>query len=155
MQAYLTDFPLATPVTVRQVLNHTAGLPDYGGMPEYAAAVRANPGVAWSSDEFFDRTLAQGLRFAPGEGWGYSNIGYLAIKMLVERVAGLSFRELARRQIVEPLGLVATSVAESLDDTAVLTPGFSGSIIRRAGCGHLAALPPRLGVARGCDLDRA
>ncbi|HYI15656.1 MAG TPA: serine hydrolase domain-containing protein, partial [Thermomicrobiales bacterium] len=128
VQEYLPDYPLETPVTVRQVLGHTAGLPDYGGMPEYAAAVRATPEVAWSSEEFLERTLGRGLQFAPDEGWAYSNIGYLTIRMLVERVTELTLRELVARQIVTPLGLVATTVAETLDDTAMLTPGFSGWI---------------------------
>ncbi len=128
VQEYLTDYPLTTPMTVRQVLNHTAGLPDYGGMPEYSAAVRANPERAWSSDDFLERTLVRGLQFPPGDRWSYSNIGYLTIKLLVERVTNLTLRDLVSRQIVEPLGLVATTVAETLDDTGGLTPGFSGWI---------------------------
>ncbi|HEX5165789.1 MAG TPA: serine hydrolase domain-containing protein, partial [Thermomicrobiales bacterium] len=128
IQEYLPGYPLATSVTLRQVLNHTAGLPDYGGMPEYVTAVRAHPKSAWSPQVFLDQTVANGLLFPPGEGWVYSNIGYLTIRLLLERVSGLSFRTLVDRQIVEPLGLVATTVAETLDDTAALTPGYSGWI---------------------------
>jgi D-alanyl-D-alanine carboxypeptidase len=128
IQRYLPELPIATPLTIRQVLSHTAGLPDYGGMPEYSAAVRSQPEVAWTSEEFLDRTLGRGLQFDPGEGWGYSNIGYLLIKRLIERVSGLSLREAVATFITEPLGLASTSVAESLDDTATLTPGFSGWI---------------------------
>jgi D-alanyl-D-alanine carboxypeptidase len=128
LQEFLTDLPISTPLTIRQILAHTAGLPDYGGMPEYAAAVRAHPETAWTSAEFLDRTLGRRLQFDPGEGWAYSNIGYLLIKRLIERVSGLSLREAVAAFITEPLGLTSTSVAESLDDTTTLTPGFSGWI---------------------------
>ena len=128
LQEYLPEYPVEAPVTVRQALNHTAGLPDYGGLPEYAAAVREHPGNAWSSEEFLDRTLANGLLFSPGEGWAYSNIGFLMIRLLIERVTSLSLRELVARYICEPLRLTETSVAETLEDTAVLTPGYSGWI---------------------------
>jgi D-alanyl-D-alanine carboxypeptidase len=125
VQEYLPEYPLETLLSVRQILNHTAGLPDYGGMPEYAAAVRAHPERAWSSGEFLERTLERGLLFAPGEGWAYSNIGYLTIRLLVERVTGLSLRQAVARHIVEPLGLTETFVAESLADAVALTPGYS------------------------------
>ncbi len=39
--------------------------------------------------------------FAPGEGWGYSNIGYLTIKLLLERVTGMSLREMIARHITD------------------------------------------------------
>jgi len=125
IQEYLPEYPLSTPVTVRQVLNHTAGLPDYGGIPEYATAVRACPEMAWSLDEFLARTLVNGLQFAPGDGWAYSNIGYLTIRLLIERVSGFGMREAVTRFISDPLGLSETLVAETLDDTGTLSPGFS------------------------------
>ena len=53
VQQYLPALPFSTPVTVRQLLTHTAGLPDYGALPAYAAAVRADPGAPWSAEEFF------------------------------------------------------------------------------------------------------
>jgi D-alanyl-D-alanine carboxypeptidase len=125
IQAYLPDLPLATPVSVRQLLNHTGGLPDYGAAPEYAAAVRAQPGRPWTADEFLARTLARGQLFTPGTGWAYSNIGYLIIKQLLERVTGLSLRAVVERQFATPLGLRATVIAESLEDARVLTSGYS------------------------------
>jgi D-alanyl-D-alanine carboxypeptidase len=128
IQTYLTELPVSTPLTIRQVLAHTAGLPDYGGMPEYSASVRSEPETAWTSDEFLDRTLSRGLQFDPGTGWSYSNIGYLLIRRLIERVSGLSLREAVAAFITDPLGLKSTSVAETLDDSTMLTPGFSGWI---------------------------
>lgn len=126
VQDYLLEYPVKTPITIRQVLNHTAGLPDYGGMPEYAEAVRVHPEQAWSPSEFFDRTLANGPRFSPGDGWAYSNIGYLTIKLLIERATSLSLRDAIAQFVTEPLGLADTFVAETLDDARTLTPGFSG-----------------------------
>lgn len=125
VQAYLPDLPLDTPVTVRQLLSHSGGLPDYGGMKAYQEAVRQNPGQPWRPEQFLEYTLANGLVYAPGEGWGYSNVGYLMLKLLLERVAKRSLRQVLERQIFAPLKLRHTFVAETLQDAGDLTPGYS------------------------------
>jgi D-alanyl-D-alanine carboxypeptidase len=63
--------------------------------------------------------------FAPGAGWAYSNIGYLIVKQLLERLHGASLRAVVERQLTTPMGLRATLIAESLDDALELTPGYS------------------------------
>lgn len=121
----LPDAPVDSRITIRQLLNHTAGLPDYSTLPEYFAAVRATPSQPWSRDEFLERSLAQGALSEPGEGWQYSNIGYLLVKNVIEQVTQMSLREAVGAYIVEPLGLRRTHVAEFLADAAWLTPGWS------------------------------
>ena len=44
--------------SLRQLLNHTSGIPDYGRLPEYAAAVRDTPSEPWSDEELLARSLA-------------------------------------------------------------------------------------------------
>lgn len=125
---YLPDLSDTLPdvsITVRQLLNHTSGLPDYGSLPEYTEAVRASPGDPWTEDTFLARTLEQGLAFAPGEGWAYSNIGFLILKRLVERVNRATLQEVLHAAVFEPLDLTRTFVAESLADSASLAPGYS------------------------------
>ena len=63
--------------TLRQLLHHTSGIPDYAGLPAYANAVRTSPSQPWDDEELLARALAQGLDFEPGAGWAYSNTGYL------------------------------------------------------------------------------
>jgi D-alanyl-D-alanine carboxypeptidase len=132
VRLYLPNLPLTAPVTLRQVLGHTGGIPDYGGMPEYFQAVRASPTQSWSPQEFLERTLAQGLVFAPGKGWEYSNIGYLIVKLLLERITGLSLRAVFERRLFAPLGLRRMFVAETLEDAQTLTPGYT-AFFRRDG----------------------
>ena len=71
------------PFTLRQLLQHTAGLPDYGGLPAYHEAVarRAEP---WSADELLRRVSSDTLLFSPGQGWAYSNVGYFFVRRLIE-----------------------------------------------------------------------
>lgn len=118
----------AAAIPIRRLLDHTAGLPDYGGMREYHDAVRAHPGDPWSGAEFLARTLPRGPLFPPGEGWAYSNIGYLLARLAVERAAGAPLREVLDRLVVASLGLRQTRVGDSLADAHGLTPGFSADL---------------------------
>ncbi|RHZ91541.1 class A beta-lactamase-related serine hydrolase [Cereibacter sphaeroides] len=105
------DQPLRErPFTLRQLLNHTAGLPDYGTLPAYHRAV-ANDEVPWSRDDLLQVALAQGMRFAPGCGWAYSNVGYMLARELVEEAAGQSLGDLVKDMISVPLGLRSLELA--------------------------------------------
>ncbi len=113
-------------ITLRQLLNHTGGLPDYGGLPEYARALRADPAHPWTDEEFLDRTLRAGLVFAPGEGWAYSNIGYLIVRRIVETEGGDgSLAAGLDRLVFEPAGIGGMAVATSVADMSGLAPGYS------------------------------
>ncbi|APG49140.1 serine hydrolase domain-containing protein [Phaeobacter porticola] len=96
--------------SLRQLLNHTAGLPDYYSLPGYRKAV-ANDEEPWSADHLFNATMAQGSLFVPGEGWAYSNLGYMLARDLIEDVAGSSFSSLVSEMICDPLGLDSIELA--------------------------------------------
>lgn len=119
-------FPeVPTAITVRHLLNHTAGIPDYRGLRAYHDSVRASPSTPWAFERFAAETLGRALSFAPGTGWGYSNAGYMLLKRIVERTAGMSFACLVAERIARPLGLERTFVAESVGDLASLAPAAS------------------------------
>jgi D-alanyl-D-alanine carboxypeptidase len=115
----------AEDISLRQLLNHTAGIRDYGGLASYHESVRASPARPWSFERFVAETVERGLLFEPGQGWAYSNPGYMLVKRIVEDVAGRSYRQLIAERIAGPLRLRKTFVAESLDDLATLAPGTS------------------------------
>ena len=125
IQDYWSNFPVATPITLRQILSHTSGLPDYGGLAAYHEAVKATPGAPWSPEDFLEVACRRGLLFDPGQGWAYSNIGYLALKLLLEKVTGQSVQDYLNELCFTPLGLTQTFVAASLDDVTGLTPGYT------------------------------
>jgi D-alanyl-D-alanine carboxypeptidase len=125
VQTYLADVALPHAVTLRQLLNHTGGLPDYGGLPAYTAALKADSTTPWSDAEFLALTLAGGALFAPGQGWAYSNLGYLLLRRVLETVYGQTFSAVVHTQLAVPLGLKQTRVIETLAAAEPLTPGFS------------------------------
>ncbi|HEY0602259.1 MAG TPA: serine hydrolase domain-containing protein [Herpetosiphonaceae bacterium] len=125
IQTYLPQAPLETPVTIRQILNHTGGLPDYGGLPIYFEALRADPMHAWTSAEFLAHTLARGWAFPPEQGWAYSNIGYLLLGQVIEAVRQMPLHSVLHERLFAPLELRHTFMAQSLADAQSLTPGYS------------------------------
>ncbi len=58
--------PQAATITISHLLRHTAGLPDYGRLPAYHAAVRRTPSRPWTFQKFAAQTYAKGLWFPPG-----------------------------------------------------------------------------------------
>ena len=123
-QFYLPDLPLNTSITLRHLLSHTSGLPDYGNMPAYFDAVKASPTEPWSRTTFLDLAQTQ-VRFPPGKGWAYSNIGYLVLRCILERVTGLSMQQLLSQVIFSPLSLQRTFASNTLSNAANLTPGYT------------------------------
>lgn len=101
--------------SLRQVLNHTSGLPDYFSVPDYRKAV-AQTEEPWNVEHLRDVTMAQGRLFAPGKGWSYSNLGYMLARNLIEDVAQLPFANLVKQMICEPLGLDSVELAATRRD---------------------------------------
>ena len=115
-------------ISLRQLLNHTGGIPDYGGLRPYHEGVQASPSTPWSFERFAAETFDEGLWFEPGQGWAYSNPGYMLLKRVAEEVSRASYRALIAERIVRPLGLRRTFVAESIDDLGALAPGTSRAL---------------------------
>ena len=117
-------------ITLRRLLNHTAGLRDYGGLRAYHEELQAAPNQPWSFDRFAAETIDKGVLFAPGAGWAYSNPGYMLLKRIVEEVADASFAALIADRIARPLQLRRTFVPESIKELASLAPALSRALAR-------------------------
>jgi D-alanyl-D-alanine carboxypeptidase len=102
----LADLPRVTP---RQLLAHTSGLPDYFHDQAFAARVRSEPSRAWHPVELVDHIAAHGTpTFPPGEGFGYSDTGYVVLGVLLEQVTGKPLHRLYRELVFDPLGMHTT-----------------------------------------------
>ncbi|WP_033440239.1 serine hydrolase domain-containing protein [Saccharothrix sp. NRRL B-16314] len=102
-----------TKITVRQLLQHTSGLPDFvGRMPELFLEdefqrIRFR---TVTPEQMVALAVQQAPNFAPGADWAYSNTGYILAGMIIERVTGHTWQHEVRTRIVEPLGLRDTSL---------------------------------------------
>lgn len=93
--------------TIRQMLNHTAGLRDWGILAAIAGWPRGSR--VHTHDHVLDIVSRQrSLNYPPGEEYLYSNTGYNLAAIIVSRVAAESFAEFTRRHLFEPLGMDRT-----------------------------------------------
>jgi len=111
----LDDDVAEGPFTLRQLLRHEAGLADYGELAEYHAAV-ADRKSPWSEAEMLRRLDAERLRYVPGEGWRYSNVGFLYVSRLIERTTGLEIEQALIQRILAPLALTGVRLAKTAAD---------------------------------------
>jgi D-alanyl-D-alanine carboxypeptidase len=100
--------PYGEAITLRQLLNHTSGVPD-DVVPAITGVLAGDPLHVWSPAEIVDLVRDRPPRFAPGTGWAYSNTDYALTGMVIERVTGHSLERELEDRIVRPLGLRHTS----------------------------------------------
>jgi D-alanyl-D-alanine carboxypeptidase len=132
---WFSGIPGADRISLRRLLNHTAGVPDYGGLPSYHDAARTFPSTPWSFEQVAAETFDKGLSFEPGTGWEYSNPGYMLLKRVAEEVAGAPYATLIAQRITGPLGLRRTFVADSLEALSSLAPASSRELtVDRSPC---------------------
>lgn len=111
-----------TVITVRQILQHTSGI------ARDAVGARAEADGTYRLAELVRAGLSQQPQFAPGTGWGYSNVGYNLAGMLIESLTGQTVADAITDRIIEPLGLSTTTFPapgdRSLPDRYL--PGYAG-----------------------------
>src|SRR6266404_1235683 len=112
------DFPAyGKAVTIRNLLNHTSGLPDYEDL--MAAAEKRNGAPIWTiARQIQDAEVLNLLeketagKFAPGSQWNYSNSGYVVLGLVVAKISGKTFREFLDQRIFTPLKMSQTLAFE-------------------------------------------
>lgn len=90
-------------VTVRQLLNHTSGIPSYTSAPGFMT--EANTARPHSTQQLIDITRGQPMDFIPGTDWRYNNTGYILLQAIVEKLTGKSWHAALGERITGPLGL--------------------------------------------------
>jgi D-alanyl-D-alanine carboxypeptidase len=110
------DTPLARQrYTLRQLLQHRAGVPDYGPLAAYHDAV-ASGHSPWPASELIDRVYKHASGPEPGRNWMYSNVGYLFVRQLIEHADGKEIGDAVTRLVLMPLGIANAGLARTPDD---------------------------------------
>ncbi|MFI9275244.1 serine hydrolase domain-containing protein [Kitasatospora sp. NPDC052896] len=100
-------------ITVRQLLQHTSGLPDYEDDVTDDILQRRY----LSPRDTLDIALRHEAVFAPGTSWGYSNTNYLVAGMIVEKVTGRPLAEELDKRIIKKIGLRHTYLPAPAETT--------------------------------------
>lgn len=123
LSKFFPEFPpYAKKITIRHLMQHTSGLPDYEAAllregkidREYPRATKRS---GWdyepSSMDVLQILIKQPmLRFPPGDEWEYSNSGYMVLAQVVAKAADQRFADFMRENILKPLGMDHTLVVD-------------------------------------------
>lgn len=91
-------------ITVRQLLHHAGGMArDHGSIQEIARRFKVEPPV--SLEQVISFNLGKPLLFDPGTEAKYSNLGFLTLRLVVERTAGQDFETFTAEQVFKPMGI--------------------------------------------------
>ena len=102
---YLSDCPQAwQPITIKNLLTHTAGIPNYTEFPDFTKTAAVETTAAELTNRFRDKPL----QFALGEKYAYSNSGYFLLGTIIERASGKPYADFLQENIFAPLGMKQT-----------------------------------------------
>ncbi|NML51797.1 beta-lactamase family protein [Streptomyces sp. R302] len=97
-------------VTLRQLLQHTSGLPDFSRSARFQAIVRADPRHRFDSRRLLEFVAGESLAFPPGSRYAYSNSDNIAVALMAEQATGRRYEDLLRELVYRPLDLRDTSL---------------------------------------------
>jgi CubicO group peptidase (beta-lactamase class C family) len=119
---YFPDSPPAwKDITVRHLLTHTSGIPDY---TEEKTGGAINMHTDYTEEDLVKRIAALPLGFPPGEKWSYSNSGYLILGVLIRHVSGEFYGDFLQRRIFQPLQMTSTRIISEADIVPNRSAGY-------------------------------
>ncbi len=119
---YLSGLPDAWGgVTVRHLLNHTAGIKSFTGLPDFLTRLAPYPA---GRDQILASVAGEPLEFAPGMRYAYSNTGYFLLGYVIEEVSGQPYAAFLHQNLFAPLGMDATRVNDPDDIIPCRASGY-------------------------------
>ncbi|MCW5521188.1 beta-lactamase family protein [Aureitalea sp. L0-47] len=111
-------------ITIRHLLNHSSGIPDASGM-KLAKWIHHDTEPALDQTALVEQKFSDfsTLQFEPGEDTAYTNIGYMLLGAIIEKVSEQSYRDYIRQNILEPLEMKQTDFIYTTDMEAVEAAG--------------------------------
>ena len=144
LSQYVKGIRYGQRITVRQLLNMTAGVFSYTEDEGFGRAFDRDPLMRFTPADALAIIRAHEPDFPPGEGWHYSDSNYVLLELIAERATGRPIADLMQHEVIEPLGLTGTSYPTtpaiprphprgylerpngSLRDVTLLNPGIAG-----------------------------
>lgn len=123
---YIPNYSYANEITIRQLLNHSSGIPDYTGeiivpnaLKKLESQCKSGNSIttkikmecinklcrAYSIEECLDFVNTLQLHFIPGDGTAYSNTNYYFLSHIIEKVTGKTYEQYLKEAVFEPLGM--------------------------------------------------
>ncbi len=122
---WLPDLPEAwAKVTLRQLLSHTSGLPDFTKSKEFGKAVGASLEVPLPPEKLLTFVYSEPLMFPPGSQYMYDNSDNIAVGLMVQAATKKTYAEALKEQVLDPLGLDATSLPVGIEMPEPVLRGY-------------------------------
>ncbi len=117
------------PVTLRQLLGHTSGLPDYTASPAFGEAVGASPTSAPPPRALLGFVAHEDLEFRPGSRYQYSNSDNIVVALMIEAVTRTPYARALRTHVLWPLRLRRTSLPAVVELPHPFIHGYEPAVV--------------------------
>ncbi|MEZ4811047.1 MAG: serine hydrolase [Allomuricauda sp.] len=94
----------ADEITIKMLLNHTSGVPEYNFDPEYASKLLQHPEIPFTAKDYIKFIKGKKLTFEPGSQYSYRNTNFVLLSMIVDQITG-DHGAYLEKVIFKPLGL--------------------------------------------------
>jgi D-alanyl-D-alanine carboxypeptidase len=111
-EPWFDRLPNSKEMTVRSLLNHTAGVPEYFEQMGFAKALMTDPDKEWSPSDRLAYVLDAKPPFPVGKGWAYSDTHYILAGLVFEKASGKPLFEEIDRRLLKPLQLAGTLASD-------------------------------------------
>jgi D-alanyl-D-alanine carboxypeptidase len=123
IKRYLLDFPYSPDITIRQLLSHSAGIPNPIPLNWIHLAIEHK---SFDRNKFFKDIFVKNNRTKsqPNQNFAYSNLGYVLLGQLIEKITGNSYEEYIKKNIIDRLGLKNDELNFEIADTNLHAKGY-------------------------------
>ena len=107
-------------ITVRQLANHTSGLPN-NSLQDFNKGLC----VPYTMDELIGTFRSRPLKFKPGTHWAYTNTEYYLLAYIIQAVSGESYADFLTHHLFQPLGMNESGIAPTLAVVSEMAEGYA------------------------------
>ncbi len=125
-EKWFSRLPNAKDITIRQLMNHTSGLIRYEFNDKFIKDMLADKDKNWKPRELVAYLLDTKAPFEAGKGWDYSDTNYIVLGIIIEKVTGKTYYNLAKKNVLKPLKLKHTKPQMSRQIEGLIQ-GYAGA----------------------------